>query len=127
MPFSIKRLSATLFFAATLGAASTLSYAQQTTPPVAPAAPQIVQPTDEQLERYVDAARKVTEVAQEYQPKLEQAADQAEQQKIMQEADEKMVAAVEADGFTVEEYNGISLAIQQDSKLRQKVEQMINQ
>jgi len=127
MPFRIKRFSTAIFFAATLGAASTLSYAQDTTPPAAPAAPEIVQPTDEQLERYVAAARKVAEVAQEYQPQLEQAEDQAAQQQIMQEADEKMVAAVEADGFSVEEYNGISLAIQQDSELRQKVEQMVNQ
>src|SRR5699024_2281905 len=127
MPFRIKRFSTAIFFAATLDAAVALSYAHDTSPPAPAAEPEIVQPTDEQLERYVAAARKVAEVAQEYQPQLEQAEDQAAQQQIMQEADEKMVAAVEADGFSVEEYNGISLAIQQDSELRQKVEQMVNQ
>ncbi|NLJ62018.1 MAG: DUF4168 domain-containing protein, partial [Alcaligenaceae bacterium] len=93
----------------------------------APAAPEVVQPTDEELERYIGAAQKVAAVAQEYQPQLEQASDDAARQQIMQEADEKMVAAVEEDGLSVEEYNGISLAIQQDAELRNKVEQMLNQ
>src|SRR5690625_201153 len=126
MPFSIKRLSTAVLFAVTLGTASALSYAQST-PPAAPAAPEVVQPTDEELERYIGAAQKVAAVAQEYQPQLEQASDDAARQQIMQEADEKMVAAVEEDGFSVEEYNGISLAIQQDAELRNKVEQMLNQ
>ncbi|HLS21571.1 MAG TPA: DUF4168 domain-containing protein [Paenalcaligenes sp.] len=126
MPFSIKRLSTAVLFAVTLGTASALSYAQPT-PPAAPAAPEVVQPTDEELERYIGAAQKVAAVAQEYQPQLEQASDDAARQQIMQEADEKMVAAVEEDGLSVEEYNGISLAIQQDTELRNKVEQMLNQ
>lgn len=125
MPFNFKRLSTAVLLAATLGAASTLS--AQSTPPAAPAAPEAVQPTDQQLERYIAAAQKVAAVAQEYQPQLERASDDAARQQIMHEADEKMVAAVEADGFSVEEYNGISLAIQQDAELRNKVEQMLNQ
>jgi len=128
MPFSIKRLTTAVFFAVTLGSVSTLSFAQeQSTPPAAPAAPETVQPTDEQLERYISAARKVAAVAQEYQPQLEQAEDEADRQQIMQEADDKMVSAVQDDGFSVEEYNGISLAIQQDAELRNKVEQMLEE
>jgi len=127
MPFSFKRLSTAILFTMAFGAASTLSYAQQSTPPAAPDAPEVVQPTDEQLERYIDASRKVASVAQEYQPQLEQASDEAARQEILQQADQEMVAAVEADGFSVEEYNGISLAIQQDDELRGRVESMINQ
>src|SRR5690625_6734443 len=71
MPFSIKRLSTAVLFAVTLGTASALSYAQST-PPAAPAAPEVVQPTDEELERYIGAAQKVAAVAQEYQPRSEE-------------------------------------------------------
>src|SRR5690625_1881248 len=128
MPFSIKRLTTAVFFAVTLCSVSTLSIAQeQSKPPAAPAALETVQPNDEQLERYISAARKVAAVAQEYQPQLEQAEDEADRQQIMQEADDKMVSAVQDDGFSVEEYNGISLAIQQDAELRNKVEQMLEE
>ena len=64
-------------------------------------------------------------VAADYQPKLEAATDVQARQYIMREADGKMVAVVEKSGLSVDQYNGISLAIQQDPTLRQQVEQRI--
>lgn len=127
MPISFKRLSGALIFTMVFGALTTLSHAQQSATPAASKNSEAVQLSDEQLERYIAASRKIAIVVQEYQPQLEQAQDEAAREEVLQKADSEMVAAVQADGFSVEEYNGISLAIQQDNELRGRVEKMITQ
>lgn len=84
-------------------------------------------PTDEQLQRYAVAVRKVSAVAAEYQPKLESAQDEPAKQAVRVEADQKMVDQVEAGGMSVAEYNGISRAVRESPELRQKVERMVGQ
>ncbi len=87
----------------------------------------ITQPTDEQLRRYAGAVKKVSAVAAEYQPRLQAAQTEPERQAVRVEADQKMVDEVEAGGMSVDEYNGISRAVQQDPELRKKVEYLVNQ
>ena len=95
---------------------------------MAQAAQEVVnQPTEEQLQRYAVAVRKVSAVAAEYQPKLEAAQDEPAKQAVRVEADQKMVDQVEAGGMSVAEYNGISRAVSQSPELRQKVERMVGQ
>lgn len=90
--------------------------------PMAPA----VQPTDAQLQKFVQASQKVAAVAQEYQPKLIASPDDGAREQVMREADEKMIQLVRADGLSVDEYNGISAAVQQDPELRQRAIDMAN-
>ena len=112
--------------AISFGLAAPIAHAQSTAPvPSAPPAPQIIEPSDQQLDQYAIAAQQLTVVAADYQPKLEAATDDQARQNIMREADGKMVAVVEKSGLSVDQYNGISLAIQQDPTLRQQVEQRI--
>lgn len=108
------------------------SVVAQTSPPPAqgaptaqPAATPVVKPSDAQLEKFADAAQKVTVVADEYRPQLEAAKDDNARQEIFKQADQKMVQLVQADGLTVEEFNGISQAVQQDPELQQKVRSMV--
>ncbi len=84
-------------------------------------------PTDEQLQRYAAAVRKVSAVAAEYQPRLESAQDEPAKQAVRVEADQKMVDQVEAGGMSVAEYNGISRAVRENPELRQKVERLVGQ
>jgi len=107
------------------GLASGAAMAQNVAPPQAPTP--ITSPTDAQLDKYAGAVRKVAKVADEYRPKLEAAQDQASREAILTEADAKMVELVQADGMTVEEYNGISMAVRQDPQLRQRVMDKMNQ
>ena len=85
------------------------------------------QPTEEQLQRYAVAVRKVSDVAAEYQPKLEAAQGEPAKQAVRVEADQKMVDQVEAGGMSVAEYNGIGRAVRQNPELRKKVERMVGQ
>lgn len=112
------------------GLAAAPAMAQQVTPAPAPAPTQpsapAVQPTDAQLQKFVQASEKVAVVAEEYQPKLLSSPDDNTRQQIIQEADQKMIQLVTADGLTVEEYIGISEAVQQDPQLRQRVMNLAN-
>lgn len=84
-------------------------------------------PTDEQLQRYAAAARQVSDVAAEYQPRLQAAQGEQARQAVRVEADQRMVDRVEATGMSVAEYNGISRAVRKDPALRQKVERLVGQ
>ena len=82
--------------------------------------------TDDQLRRFADAARKVSVISQEYAPRM-QAQPREAQPGLQREADDKMVEAVHDSGLSVDEFNGIGQAIQDDPGLRQRVRQLLPQ
>lgn len=115
------------FFAAAILAASlspAAALAQTAQAPAAQPPAQVqpaIKPTDAQLEKFASASQKVAMVADEYRPKLQAAKDDPARQQVYREADEKMVKMVQADGLTVDEFNGIGQAVEQDPQLRQRV------
>ena len=81
--------------------------------------------TDQQLQQFADASQEIAKVSQEYTQRLQEAqGDQAKQQEIRMEANEKMVAIVEESGLDIETFNSIGQAIQQDPELMKRVQQM---
>jgi hypothetical protein len=112
-------LSAALLTTVLSGAPALAQQAGQAQQQMAP--PAAVQPTDQQLQRYAAAAQKRSGVVDEYRPKVDAAKTDEAKQKVVQEADAKMVQLVRADGLTVEEFNGIGQAVQQDPQLKQRV------
>lgn len=107
------------------GLSSPYALAQGAQENAVPATTQAIQPNDTQLTHYVSTYKQVAQTAAEYQPRLEAAPDDAARQNIIQEADQRLVSVVKQSGMSLDEYNGISLAIQQDPNLRQKVESML--
>lgn len=111
-------------FGAALGTAG----AQDAAPAPAPA-PQTEMPAaeapqvdDEKLKSFAVAFLEVTKVTQSYQPQIESAGTPEDQQRLRQEAGEKMVEAVnDAEGITVDEYNMIIQAAQTDPELAQRI------
>ncbi|MBB1627718.1 DUF4168 domain-containing protein [Achromobacter sp. UMC71] len=118
-------LSAVLAVAALSGAPALAQNAPATqSPPQTQAAPPAIQPSDQQLQRFASASQKVSGVVDEYRPKVDAAKSDAAKQKIVEEADAKMVKLVQADGLSVEEFNGIGRAVQQDPQLKQRLMSM---
>jgi hypothetical protein len=119
-------LSAVLAAAALSGAPALAQNApaSQTPSQTQAAPPAVQQPSDQQLQRFASASQKVSGVVDEYRPKVEAAKSDAAKQKIVQEADAKMVKLVQADGLSVEEFNGIGRAVQQDPQLKQRLMSM---
>lgn len=92
--------------------------APQTQPPAA----QEQQADDAKLKSFAVAFIEVAKVSGSYQPQIESAATPEDQQRLRQEAGEKMVEAVnEADGITLDEYNTIIQAAQTDPELAQRI------
>lgn len=104
-----------------LGAAAAPSMAQQAQAPAAQQAP-AANYSDAQLEKFVSASKKVAVISQEYTPKLQSSTDEATRQEVYREADQKMVDVVRKEGMSVEEFNGINQAIQQDPALMERVQ-----
>ena len=57
--------------------------------------------------------------------KLEKTGDPAEAQQLQQQANEKMLETVQNNELSIEEYNAINQAVQNDPQLRDKVISMI--
>lgn len=115
-----------------LGAAPMVGvvHAQEAAP-----APQVETPAaqapaldDAKLQSFAVAFLEVAKVSQTYQPQIEAAGSTEDQQRLQQEATEKMVEAVNAsEGITVEEYNTIIQAAQTDPELAQRINTHITQ
>lgn len=77
------------------------------------------------LQQFVEAEQKVSEIRTDYQARLNQVADQPEKaQVVQQEAQQKMVQAVEDTGLAVPEYNQIAQLASADESVRKRLESM---
>ncbi|CBV43327.1 DUF4168 domain-containing protein [Halomonas elongata] len=80
--------------------------------------------SDEQLQKFADASQEIAVISQDYTKKLQGAEGEEAQQSIREEANGKMVEAVEGSGLDVETFNSIGQAIQQDPELMKQVQDM---
>lgn len=80
--------------------------------------------SDEDLEKFAQAEENVRTVQEDYSTQLQEAEDPNKQQELQQQANEEMRSAVSDAGLDVQTYNEISMAIQQDSELRQRYEEL---
>lgn len=123
----MKRMTA-LFSAALLSAGLMSATAHAQDPAAAPEQPQAAAPatdfSDAQLQQFADASQEIAVISQEYTERLHAAEDEASQQEVRVEANDKMVEAVEDSGLDVDTFNAIGQAIQQDPELMQRVQQM---
>lgn len=95
--------------------------------PAGVAAQDGAQYTDEQIGAFADAAMEVRDLNAEYVGKLEQADGEAEQRALIEEANERMrVAIEETPGITVEEYQAIGRAAQNDSNLAARISEELS-
>ncbi|HRP78963.1 MAG TPA: DUF4168 domain-containing protein [Aquamicrobium sp.] len=115
-----------------LGASLTMAAAQDAAPQAPTQAPTQApaeapaaqgQPADDaKLKSFAVAFLEVAKVTQSYQPQIASAGTPEDQQRLRQEAGEKMVEAVnEADGITLDEYNTIIQAAQADPELARRI------
>ncbi|SEM62073.1 DUF4168 domain-containing protein [Halomonas caseinilytica] len=80
--------------------------------------------SDEQLQKFADASKDIAAISQDYTKQLQGAEGEEAQQSIREEANSKMIEAVEGSGLEVETFNAIGQAVQQDPELMQQVQEM---
>ena len=73
------------------------------------------------LEAYVSAVVKIRQIDAALQPRIEGAGNADEAAALTREATDRMIAEVEAQGLTVEQYNSITQAAEQDDRLYERI------
>ena len=82
--------------------------------------------SDAKLQSFVDAVLAVNAVVEQWRPQIQTAPNEADAQKMAQQANEDMRAAVAGtQGITVEEYQAIAQAAQADPQLMARIDQAI--
>jgi hypothetical protein len=89
-------------------------------------AQQAIQPNEEQLESFVVATVRIINIQQQAQQQM-QAAEPEQQEQVRAAALQEIVAAVESEGLSVDEYNGIVQQVENDPELGQTVQQRIQE
>jgi hypothetical protein len=73
--------------------------------------------SQEKLQSYAAAVMKVQEIDRAWQPRIQQAEDQQQAEAMTTEATNQMIGEIEAQGLSVQEYNAITQAAEQDQQL----------
>ena len=79
--------------------------------------------SDQQLQQFADASQEIAV----YTQRLQEAEDEATQQEVRAEANDRMIEVVEDSGLDVDTFNAIGQSIQQDPEMMQRVQEMANQ
>jgi len=79
------------------------------------------------LEKFADAYIDVGEIHNEYSQLLQEVEAPEQAQELQQEANDKMVEAIQANDLEVQEYSEIAAAIEQNPEMRERVVGMIEQ
>lgn len=77
--------------------------------------------SQEQLEAYANAVLKVQQIDQAWSPKIQQAPTKVEAETLTAQATDEMVGGIEEEGLSVQEYNAITQAAQQDDQLYERI------
>lgn len=124
MPRYLFPAAAMLVFAAamiSMPAAPALAQAEQ---PAAPPPAAEVAPAE--IDKYTNAAVQIEGIRKEAQQRMQGVESREQALSVRQEANQAMAEAVRAEGLTVERYNAISRAAQQDPALREQIIQGVN-
>lgn len=119
---AVSLFTATMAFST--GALAQQAQQGQQPPPQPEAATNV---SDAELESFVDARQSIVEIQSEYSEKLQGAEDPEKANELQQEANEEMIGAVQEAGLDVDSFNSIAMAIQNDPKLQERMQDFMEQ
>lgn len=77
--------------------------------------------SEDKLDDYAAAVLKVQDVHDAWKPQIDEASSEEEARSMARQATDEMVEEIEAEGLTVDEYNAITQAAEQDEQLYQRI------
>lgn len=86
-----------------------------------------IDPTDEQVESFVKATVRIIGIQREAQKEMSASEEQEKQKQVRDEALLMIVAAVEEEGLSVDQYNGIVKKVESDPEFGETVQQRIQE
>jgi poly-D-alanine transfer protein DltD len=81
--------------------------------------------SDDEIASFAKVQNQIAKLRQEYQAKLSDEKDTEKQEKIYKEMNEKSISAAGQEGFSVERYNEIFNAAQNDPPLQHRIQEAI--
>ena len=125
--FDLKKLIAAVSFV-TLGLSASAVMAQDGAPQQTNTAPAQQQEqatvSDTELRQFINASVEVTKIREDYTERFNNAKDEPIAQQLQQEAQDTMLAAVEASGLDATSYNELSERIQASPELQARLQKM---
>lgn len=123
----LKKLVAAVSFV-TLGLGASAVMAQSATPEQPTAAPVQQQDqapvSDTELRQFVTASVEISKIREDYTQRLNNAKDQPIAQQLQEEAQDKMISAVETTGLDADEYNQLAERIQSNPELQERLQDL---
>ena len=86
-----------------------------------------VQPDEQQLESFVTATVRIINIQQQAQQQMAATQEPEQQEQVRNQALQEIVSAVESEGLSVDEYNGIVQQVESDPELGETVKQRIKE
>lgn len=84
--------------------------------------------SDSKLQSFADAVLAVNAIVEQWRPQIQAAPSESDAEKMAQQANEEMRAAVAGtEGITVEEYQEIAQAAQTDPQLMARIDQVFQE
>ena len=125
--FDLKKLIAAVSFV-TLGLSASAVMAQDGAPQQTNTAPAQQQEqatvSDTELRQFMNASVEVSKIREDYTERFNNAKDEPIAQQLQQEAQDTMLAAVEASGLDATSYNELSERIQASPELQARLQKM---
>ncbi len=78
--------------------------------------------SDSEIEAFVRVQTQIIQIQQEYNNRITAAADEGQQQQIIEEANREMIGVIESEGISIERYNEILTQAQDDPQVMQQIE-----
>ncbi|MGH8501017.1 MAG: DUF4168 domain-containing protein [Gammaproteobacteria bacterium] len=119
-------LSSLLALMLGLGAAPSV-YAQGQVPQTQPEAMKPTDVSDEHLEKFANVNVKAHEIQEKYKAQVEGAKTMDDVHNIQKKMNGELVDAIQGEDLSVEEYQQVGMAVQQDPELRQRAIEKINE
>jgi len=95
--------------------------------PPEPQAPSGGEVDEQSLQGFADAYAAVQDIRRELTQELSSAQDESQAREIQQQAQERMVRAVQDAGLTPQEYNQIAQQMNSDQELRERVQEALSE
>lgn len=81
--------------------------------------------TDDQLKKFVKVQEDISDIREQYIPKIEKTEDKNKAQQLQMEANDKMVTAIQEKGLDIPTYNAIATAYNSEPQVRNRVDALM--
>jgi len=116
--------TAVAFTAFAFTSSAALAQTSASTAPAAPVQQQSAEVSDTELRQFLQASNEVAKIREDYTKRINNAKDQPIAQQLQEEAQDRMIGAVETLGLDAMRYNKLAEQVQSSPELQQRIHEL---